>query len=265
MGSCTKFEKCGSQGDTFQSLGPVAYVMNHWDKISHQSPLYGSTAEGQKARKAARHTETKLGKTAQRNGGGSGWERVGKLAHACCKARGGGDARQASQVRGGRRIVKPRRCNTDSHTAACPNESHAGGKVVPLRMQLFPNNPAFQLMQELPPEMHFNSPYIPRAETTTLFHGQGTRVSPEGDTGWNLPRRRNFITGLFLLRPTSRHGRSFSNHLAINASSRWLGRRQHHLPLSKRFHVSEAFQLFQWGFMTAVSCREASSHVSSPR
>lgn len=239
--------------------------MNHWDKISHQSPLYGSTAEGQKARKAARHTETKLGKTAQRNGGGSGWERVGKLAHACCKARGGGDARQASQVRGGRRIVKPRRCNTDSHTAACPNESHAGGKVVPLRMQLFPNNPAFQLMQELPPEMHFNSPYIPRAETTTLFHGQGTRVSPEGDTGWNPPRRRNFITGLFLLRPTSRHGRSFSNHLAINASSRWLGRRQHHLPLSKRFHVSEAFQLFQWGFMTAVSCREASSHVSSPR
>lgn len=149
-----------------------------------------------KERKAARHTATKLGKTAQRNGGGSGWERVGgKLAHACCKARGGGDARQASQVRGGRRIVKPRRCNTDSHTAACPNESHAGGKVVPLRMQLFPNNPALQLMQELPPEMHFNgrttvsfSPYIPRAATTTLFLGQGTRVSPDDDTGWNPPQ-----------------------------------------------------------------------------
>lgn len=150
----------------------------------------------------------------------------GKLAHACCKARGGGDARQASQVRGGRRIVRPRRCNTDSHTAARPNESHTGGKVVPLRMQLFPNNPALQLMQELPPEMHFNgrttvsfSPYIPRAATTTLFLGQGTRVSPDGDTGWNPPQGRNFITGHSLRRPTSPH--SFSlDPSAGNASSR---------------------------------------------
>lgn len=154
-------------------------------------------------RKAARHTATKLGKTAQRNGEGRAGKMWGKLAHACCKARGGGDARQASQVRGGRRIVRPRRCNTDSHTAAHPNESHTGGKVVPLRMQLFPNNPALQLMQELPPEMHFNgrttvsfSPYIPRAATTTLFLGQGTRVSPDGDTGWNPPQGRNYHRAL---------------------------------------------------------------------